>query len=79
MVLKEEFLFDFGINMPRILVSGNCAVIDNIKKIEMLTCEQIVVLNGKKYTAIFGKDLIVKSLSDERMLITGEVEKVEFY
>ena len=33
MNLKEEFLFDFAVKMPRILVSGNVAVLDNVVKV----------------------------------------------
>lgn len=79
MDIKEELLFDFGINMPRILVSGNSAIIDNVKKVELMTEEQVVVQNGKKHTALLGRGLVIKSLSDERMLVTGGIYKIEFY
>ena len=37
MSIKEELLFDFALNMPRMLVTGNTAVLDNVKKVMLLT------------------------------------------
>lgn len=65
--------------MPRILVSGKTTVLDNVKRVMLLTDEEIIVFNGKKYTSVRGHDFLVESLMDERMLITGEVEEVRFF
>ena len=46
MSIKEELLFDFALNMPRMLVTGNTAVLDNVKKVMLLTDSKIVVYNG---------------------------------
>ena len=35
MNVREELLFDFAVNMPRILVTGKTIVIDNVRKIMM--------------------------------------------
>lgn len=79
MDIKEEILYDFATNMPRILVSGNTGIIDDIKKIVLITERQIIVSSGKRFTAILGNNLIIKSLGDERMLIEGEIEEIRFY
>ena len=52
MSIKEELLFDFALNMPRMLVTGNTAVLDNVKKVMLLTDSKIVVYNGQKYTCL---------------------------
>ena len=32
MTIREELLFDFAVNMPRVLVTGETTVVDNVKK-----------------------------------------------
>lgn len=77
--IKEELLFDFSLNMPRILISGKTTVIDNVKGIELLQPEQIIIKFGKKHIAMLGRELLIKELGDERMLIVGEIDRMEFY
>ena len=79
MDIKEELLFDFAVNMPRVLVSGSTTVLDNVKKLMMLTDTQIVVSNGRRYTSVEGKGFVVSQLKEERMLIKGEVEEIRFF
>lgn len=79
MTIKDELLFDFAINMPRALVSGNTVILDNVKKLVLLSREQIVVHNGQRYTSVKGKGLMIKELKDERMLISGEMEQLRFF
>ena len=50
MTIKEDLLFDFAINMPRVLVSGKTTVLDNVRKLLLLTDSEIVVFNGQRYT-----------------------------
>lgn len=77
--MKAELLFDFAINMPRVLISGNTAILDNVKKLVLLSENQIIVHNGQRFTSVTGKDLVIKELRDERMLITGDMEQLQFY
>jgi len=79
MSIKDELLFDFSMNMPRLLISGKTGIIDNVKKLVMISETNIIVDNGKRYTSINGDSLIVKELEEERMLITGEIKSIEFY
>ena len=79
MSIKEDLLFDFAVNMPRILVTGRTAVLDNVKKVMILTDEEIIVFNGQKYTALKGHDFIITQMKDERMLVAGEVEEIRFF
>ena len=52
MSVREELLFDFAINMPRVLVSGETTVLDNVRKVMLLTDSEIVVFSGAKYTSL---------------------------
>lgn len=79
MTIKDELLFDFAIQMPRALVSGNTVILDNVKKLMLLSQNQIIVHNGQRFTSVTGKNLIIKELKDERMLITGDLEQLQFY
>lgn len=79
MTIKDELLFDFAINMPRALISGNTVILDNVKKLVLLSREQIIVHNGQRYTSVKGKSLTIKELKDERMLISGEMEQLQFF
>lgn len=79
MGFQEEFLFDFSLHMPRILISGNTAVLDNVKKIVMIGNDGIVVDCGGRYLALNGKNLMVEQLEEERMMVTGGIASVDFY
>lgn len=79
MSIKEELLFDFAVNMPRVLVTGETTVLDNVKKLLVLTDTQIVVFNGRRYTAVTGRDFVVTRLKEERMLVAGEVDEIRFF
>lgn len=79
MSIKDELLFDFSIHMPRMLISGKTGIIDNVKKIILISDTSIVVDNGSRYSAVNGDSLTVLELEEERMLITGNIRSVEFY
>ncbi len=79
MSIREELLFDFSINMPRILVTGETTVLDNVKKVMLLTDGEIVVFNGQRYTSVKGRGFVITQLKEERMLVAGEVEEIRFF
>ena len=79
MNVKEELLYDFSINMPRLLVSGKTGIIDNVKKIVFITETNVVVDHGDRFSAVNGEGLRVLLIEEERMIITGEIRSVEFY
>jgi|GEM_PF-614773 YabP family. len=79
MNVKEELLFDFSINMPRLLVSGKTGILDNVKKVVFITENSIVVDHGNRFSAINGDGLRVLEIEEERMKITGEIHSIEFY
>ena len=79
MKIKDDILFDFAVNMPRVLVSGRTAVLDNVRKLMLLTDSEIVVFNGQRYTSVTGEDFVVTELKEERMLVSGEVKEIRFF
>lgn len=79
MNLKEELMLDFSVNIPRIIVAGDLAIVDNVKRIVMMTENQIIVHNGSKYTSVEGDKLVIKELREERMYISGDLEQIRFF
>ncbi len=79
MSIKEELLFDFAVNMPRVLVSGSTIVLDNVKKVMLLTDTEITVFNGQRFTSVKGSGFVITQLKDERMLVAGKVEEIRFF
>ena len=79
MGMKNELLFDFSLHMPRVLVSGRNGVLDNVKRIVMVSDTGIVVDCGKRFMAVGGTGLAVDWLEEERMLISGNIRTIEFY
>ena len=79
MTIKDDILFDFAVNMPRVLVSGRTAVLDHVRKLMLLTDSEIVVFNGQRYTSVTGEDFVVTELKEERMLVSGEVKEIRFF
>ncbi|MDO4745049.1 MAG: YabP/YqfC family sporulation protein [Bacillota bacterium] len=79
MSIKEELAFDFAVNLPRIMVAGKTAVLDNVKQVMLLTDSQIVIYNGNRYTSVSGHDFVITQLKDERMMVRGEFEEIKFF
>lgn len=79
MNISEELLFDFSINMPRLLISGKTGIFDNVKKVVMISENSIVIDHGNRFSAVNGAGLRVKLIEEERMIVTGDILSVEFY
>jgi len=76
--VKDEMLFDFSVKMPRIMVSGNVAIIDYVNRVVSYSLDEIVLHTSKCYTKIMGKNLVLKEIRDERVLVSGDLESFEF-
>ena len=79
MAISEELLFDFSTSMPRILVSGRTDVVDNVRKLIMVGPDRIIADTGRFFTVILGEELTIDRLEEERMLVTGKIQQIEFY
>ncbi|MGN0711005.1 MAG: YabP/YqfC family sporulation protein [Anaerovoracaceae bacterium] len=79
MDIKSELKSDFSINLPRVLISGNVGIIDNVKGIVFVSESSVVVFNGKRYTSVSGNNLIINEIEDERVQISGDIRAIEFF
>ena len=79
MRIKEEMMRDLDLRIPRVLVHGDRGILDNVKTVELLSEESIVVSYGKRNVSIRGVGLSVTYLEGERMVFEGKIEAVEFY
>ena len=79
MGIMEELLFDFSTSMPRILVSGRTGVVDNVRKLIMVGPDRIIVDTGRFFAVILGQGLAIDRLEEERMLVSGKIQQIEFY
>ena len=79
MRIKEEMMRDLDLRIPRVLVHGGRGILDNVKTVELLSEESIVVSCGKQNVSIRGDGLSVTYLEGERMVFEGKIEAVEFY
>lgn len=79
MSVKDELMFDFALNIPRLMVCGDMIIIDNVKRIVLFSENQIIVHNGSCYTSATGKRLLISELGEERMIIKGELEAIHFF
>lgn len=79
MTIRDDLLFDFAVNLPRVLVAGRTTVLDNVRKLMLLTDSEIIVYNGQRYTSVRGDELTITQLMEERMLISGEVKEIRFF
>ena len=74
----DEIVNDFGVKVPRILVSGNYAVVDSVKKIYVLSEDIVTLETSEGYLSVLGNGLSVETLCDERIELKGEFSGVEF-
>ena len=77
--MNKELLQDMDFRIPKILVHGNRGMIDNVKTIELLSEETVVVSCGKQSISVHGSQLTITYLEGERMVFEGNIELVEFF
>lgn len=74
-----NILDDFDIRAARINISGSVAVIDNVKKIIIMSDTNITVDHGRGQLALYGTQLNAEYIYDGRMRVRGKFEGVEFF
>ena len=77
--MNKELLQDLDLRVPKILVHGNRGMIDNVKTIELLSEETVVVSCGKQSISVHGSQLTITYLEGERMVFEGNIELIEFF
>ena len=66
-------------DLPRLTVTGsNRAVVENHKGIMDYGAQEILVGGGSISLKILGKDLELRSMNAQELLITGEIFHIEF-
>ena len=76
--IVDEIVNDFGVKMPRVLISGQYAIVDSVKKIYVLSEDIVTLETSEGYVSILGDALSVETLCDERIELRGEFSGVEF-
>lgn len=79
MFVADELFYDFSVNLPRVLIGGKTGVLDHVKKLLIVTEANIVANCGAGHISLHGKNLTIKQLSDERVIVSGDIETVELY
>lgn len=79
MEIDMDLLFDFSLNLPRIVVSSNLVIIDNVKSIISFSDTGMVADTGARFTAVNGEDITIRNLSDDRVVLIGKIISVEFF
>jgi len=75
----DEMIYDFGVNLPRILAGGKTGIIDHVKKLLIVTEKNIVAGCGSGYISLHGTNLSIKLLSEERVIVNGEIDVIEIF
>lgn len=70
---------DLDIREARISVSGQIAVIDNVKKVIIMSDTNITVDHGKGQLSLYGTGLNVEYIYDGRIRVSGKFEGIEFF
>ena len=50
--ILDEMIFDFNVNLPRILYGGNTVIIDNVKQIILLSDSELTVSCGHRFVSV---------------------------
>ncbi len=77
--ILDEIVFDFSVNLPRILCGGNTVIIDNVKQIILLSDSELTVSCGRRFVSVNGSGLKIQEIEEERVQVAGEVEKIQFF
>ena len=75
----DEIIFDFSVNLPRMLVGGKIGVIDHVKKLLIVTETNIVADCGSGYISLSGTNLSIRHLSEGRIIVGGEIKVIELF
>ena len=79
MGVRDELAEDFNTCIPKVMISGNLCIVDNVKKIVLITEKDIVLGGTKGYVAVTGSNMTIREIDDERVQVAGEIRTVEFF
>lgn len=75
---KLDFPKDAMLNIPKTVIVGNCEIcVENYKGIAEYTDESVKLGTGGRFISIHGKGLVIKSISADDIVLSGEISSVE--
>ncbi len=79
----EEMIQTMDLRRPRVIVTDEMAVLENVANIVMLSGTSVTVSHGIHrgdiYTTIIGTNLIIREICEGRLLIGGKIQRAEFF
>lgn len=64
--------------LPEIELRGSCAVVSGCRRVLTFTPEKICVDTGRVLITFYGYRLRIESLVGKRLMLAGEVARIEF-
>jgi sporulation protein YqfC len=78
--IKRPLLESFQIDSPQIILQGNrMATIEGCKKVLIYHENEIRLVAGKKELSLYGRNLMLRYLTPEKIVIDGEFDKIEYW
>lgn len=78
-----EMIQTMDLRRPRVIVTDEAAVLENVANIVMLSETAITVSHGlirtAAYTTITGTNLVIREICEGRILIGGKIQRAEFF
>lgn len=79
----EEMIRTMDLRRPRVIVTDEMAVLENVANIVMLSETSVTVSHGlvrtAVYTTITGNNLVIREICEGRLLIGGKIQRAEFF
>ena len=75
----SEMIREMDLRRPRVILSDDMAVLENVTGIVMISPGTVTVRHGKGFTSVEGTGLFIREIGEGRLLIGGKVERAEFY
>lgn len=79
MFIIDELFYDFSVNLPRVLIGSKTGVLDHVKKLLIVTENNIVANCGSGHVSLHGEDLTIRQLAEERVIVGGEIKTIELF
>lgn len=79
MKILNEVTLDFDMTGPNILASARAAVVNNVKKVILISDESVTVDTGRFYVTVKGQDFVISEIWEGRLELEGNIEGIEFY
>lgn len=79
MKLWTEITYDFDLTGPKITATDKVAIIENVKKVILISDASVTVDTGRFYVSVKGRDFRISEIWEGRMELEGEIEEIEFY